>query len=57
MIKIKVRKYCCLNNLGSIVLNEHKRKRKNMSAYNSIKWQKHMKPYLLIENSAEDQNN
>ena len=43
MTKIKIRKYFCLNNLGSILLNDINTKRKNMFAYHSIKWQKHLK--------------
>ena len=49
MIKIKIRKYCCLNDLGSILLNDIKTKRKNMFACHSVKWQKHTKQYLKIK--------
>ena len=43
MIKMKIRKYSCLNNLGSIMLNDINTKRKNMFVCHSIKWQKHTK--------------
>lgn len=49
-----MRTYCCLNNLGSIMLNEITAERRNVFVCHSTKWQKHKNQYLLIENSVKD---
>lgn len=49
-----MRTYCCLNNLGSIMLNEINAERRNVFACYSTKWQKHKNKYLLTENSIKD---
>ena len=49
MIKIKTRKYCCLNSLRFVLLNDISTKKKNMFACHFIKWQKHTKQYSWLK--------